>query len=186
MEDANRRGQSLVPEVRVELRQVGGHHQALVDDIRLRKAAHIEVTVSLQGDFGTATGEEQLDPEITRRQPFASDEYLLDARQPIQRQAAEYARVDRHFAPADERQPLRGDLLIDGVACSVGLVGLTTEKDHADRVALGERRTEGLLSHGTQKGIGFLHQQTTAISGLAVGIDAAAVGHAGERLNCGL
>ncbi len=180
VEDADGGGQTLVAEVREELRQVRRHHQTFIDDVLVGEAADIELLVLGQGHFGPATCHEQLDAELTLGQAVGTDEHLLDARQPLQRQATQHAGIDRHLAPADQGQSLRGDLLVEARAGGIGLGSVLAEKDHAHRVEIRQLGIEVLAGHGAQEGIRLLHQQPATIAGLAIGVDAAAVGHAGQ------
>ncbi len=75
---------------------------------------------------------------------------------------------------------MRGDLLVEARAGGIGLGNVLAEKDHAHRVQIRQLGIEVLAGHGAQEGIRLLHQQPATIAGLAIGVDAAAVGHAGQ------
>ncbi len=183
VEYANRSGEALVTQVRVELGQVGRHHQAFVDDVFVGEAANIEGAVVSQCHFRAAPGEEQLDAEITFSDIVSGNEHLLDARQPFERELAQDTGIDRHLAPADQRQALGDDLLAQASPCVVGLGCVLIEEHHADGILRGQLDIEVLQCLRAQKGIWLLHQQTATVAGLAIGIDAAAVRHTGQGLD---
>ena len=85
MEYANGGLQALITQVRVELLQVGRHHQAFVDDGLVRKAADVVVAVSRVGHRRATTGTEQFDREFLIGQAFTADKHLLDLRQTLKR-----------------------------------------------------------------------------------------------------
>ncbi|MNZ63711.1 hypothetical protein D3C78_818650 [compost metagenome] len=186
VEHADRGFQTLVAQIGEEAGQIGRHHQALVDDVLGRQAADVEVGIILQRHFGMAAGVEQLDRHLLVVETFAADEHLLDARQALQGQTTEHRGIHRHAAPADQVQALGGQLRIDGLARAGGLGFVLTEEQHADRVLLGQVYAELLGGQHAQETIRLLQQQTTTIAGLAVGIDAAAMGHACQGFNGGL
>ena len=186
MEHADRGLQALVTEVRIELLQVRRHHQAFVDDGLRREAADVVVSVGGVGHRGATTGAEQFDGELLVVQAFATDEHLLDLRQALQSQAAEHAGIDRHLAPADQLQAGGLDLAVHVGAGGLGLGRVLVEEHHAHRVLLRQLAAELLPGNGAQEQIGLLNQQTTTVTGLAVGVDTAAVGHAGQGFNGGL
>ncbi len=186
VEHADRGLQALIAEVREECGEVRRHHQAFVDDGLVREAADVVVGVMGVGHRRATTGAEQLDREFLVAQAFTTDEHLLDLRQALEGQAAEHAGVDRNLAPADQLQAGVDDLAVHVGAGSFGFDRVLVEEHHTDGVLLGQLDGEVLLGHGTQELIGLLHEQTATVTGLAVGVDAAAVGHAGQRLHGGL
>src|SRR3546814_11835996 len=101
VEYADRSGETLIAQVRIKLRQVGGHHQALVDDVLVGEAANVEGAVVGERDFGAAACEEQLDAELAFVQAIAGDKDLLDPRQTIKRKLTQHEGIDWHFTPAD-------------------------------------------------------------------------------------
>ncbi|MCY1395114.1 hypothetical protein D9M71_100430 [compost metagenome] len=185
MEHANGGLQALVTQVRVELLQVGRHHQAFVDDGLVRQAADVVLDVAGVGHGGATTGAEQLDRHFLVAEAFATDEHLLDLRQALQGQAAEDAGVDRDLAPADQLQASGQDFAIHVFASRFGANRVLVEEDHADRVLGGQFDRESFLGDGAQEKVRLLDQQTTTVAGLAVGIDATAVGHAGQGFDGG-
>ena len=186
VEHADRGLQALVAQVRIERREIARHHQAFVDDGLVREAADVVVGVVGIGHGRTATGTEQLDGELLVAQTFATDEHLLDLRQALQSQAAEDAGIDRHLAPADQLEAGVDDLAVHVGAGGLGFDRVLVEEHHADGVLPGQLDGKVFLGHGTQELIGLLYEQTATVAGLAVGVDAAAVGHAGQRLHGGL
>ena len=186
VEHADRGLQALVTEVRIEGGEVRRHHQALIDDGLVREAADVVVGVFGVGNRRAATGTEQLDGELLIAQAFTADEHLLDLRQALQGQATEDAGVDRHFAPANQFQAGSQDFAVHVFASGFGLGVVLVEEHHAHGVLLGQLAAEGFLGNGAQELIGLLHQQTATVTGLAVGVDTAAVGHAGQCLHGGL
>ncbi|MNS76108.1 hypothetical protein D3C72_1096460 [compost metagenome] len=186
VEHADRGLQALVAQVWIEGDEVRRHHQAFVDDGLVRKAADVVVGVVGVGHGRTATGTEQLDGEFLVAQAFTADEHLLDLRQALKGQAAEHAGIDRHLAPADQLQASSEDFAVHVGAGGFGFDRVLVEEHHANGVLLGQLDSEVLLGHGTQELIGLLHEQTATVTGLAVGVDTAAVGHAGQCLHGGL
>ena len=175
--------QTRIAEVRIEAGEIRRHHQALVDDVLGRQAADVEVGVVLERHLGAAAGEEQLDAHLRVVEAFAADEHLLDARQALQRQTAEHRSVHRHAAPADQGQACGGDLGVHRLARAGGTRLVPAEEHHADRVLLGQVHAELLSGQHAQEAVGLLQQQAAAVAGLAVGVDAATVGHAGQGLD---
>ncbi|CAM5520249.1 hypothetical protein SSTU70S_03178 [Stutzerimonas stutzeri] len=135
MEHADRGRQTLITEIRIELRQIGRHHQAFIDDVLVRQTADIELSVG-QSDLSPTAGEEQLDAEVTLGQAGARHVNLLDARQALEGEAAKYAGVHRHFTPADQRQPLCRNLFVEARTRNVGFAGILAKEDHADRILI--------------------------------------------------
>jgi len=118
--------------------------------------------------------------------PFRGvDEGVLDERQLLQRQAAQLGRVGRQDAPADELQALGGHFLLQDLARPGGQCRVLVQEHDAHGVQRVEAEAQpgGFLAH---EGVGLLEQQATAVAGLAVGGDAATVGHARQRLDRGL
>ncbi len=183
VEHADRGREALVTQVRVELGQVGRHHQAFVDDVLVREAADIEGAVVGQCDFGAAAGEEQLDAELTLVEALAGNEYLFNARQTLERQLPENAGIHRNLTPANQGKPLRLDFLAQLSTSAIRLAGVLIEEDHANRILGRQLGVEMLQGLRAQKGVRLLHQQTAAVAGLAIGVDAAAVSHACQGLN---
>ena len=183
MEHADRGLQALIAQVRIEGGEVRRHHQAFINDGLVRKAADVVVAVSGIGHRRTATGAEQLDRELLVAEAFTADEHLLDFRQALQRQAPEHAGVDRHFAPTHQLQAGRFDLAVHVLTGRFGLGTVLVEEHHAHGVLLGQFDREVFLGHGTQEQVGLLDQQPTPVTGLAVGVDPTAVGHAGQGLD---
>ncbi len=175
--------QAFVTQVRIERGQVGRHHQAFIDDGLVRKAADVVVGVSGVGHRRTATGAEQLHRHVLIAQAFAADVDLLDLRQAFMGEAAEDAGVDRHFAPADQLQAFGEDLAVHVLASGFGLGRILIEEHHAHGILLGHIDAEAFPGNGSQEGVGFLNQQTATVTGLAVGINPTAVGHAGQGLD---
>ena len=186
VEDRDGGLQALVTQIRVKLLQVRRHHQAFVDDGLVREAADVVIAVVGVGHRRATTGAEQLDGEFLIAQPFTADEHLLDLRQTLQRQPTEHAGVDRHLAPAHQLQAGREDFAVHVLARGFGLGRILIEEHHAHGILRRQFDAELLLGDGAQELIGLLDQQATAITGLAVGVDTAAVSHAGEGLNSGI
>ena len=138
------------------------------------------------GHRGTTTGAEQLDGEFLVGEAITTDEHLLDLRQALQRQPAQHAGVDRHLAPAHQLQTSREDFAVHVLARGFGLGRILIEEHHAHGILPGQFDAELLLGDRAQELIRLLDQQATAITGLAIGVDTAAVSHAGEGLNSGL
>ena len=183
MKHADSGREALITQVGVELRQVGGHHQALVDDVLVGEAAHVKGAVVSEGDLGPAAREEQLDAELALIHSVAGDEHLLDARQAFQGQLTQYAGIDRDFAPANQSQALSGDFFAQTSPRLFRFGGVRVQKDHPDGVLRRQFGVEMLPRHGAQEGVRLLHEQTAAVTRFTIGIDAATVSHAGQGLN---
>ncbi|MDT4805967.1 hypothetical protein FQZ97_387850 [compost metagenome] len=183
MEHANRGLQALIAQVRIEGGQVRRHHQAFVNDGLVGKAADVVVGVGGVGHGRATTGGEQLDGHVLIAQAFTADEHLLDLRQALKGQTAEDAGVDRHFAPADQLQTGGQDLAVHVLASGFGLDRVLIEENHAHSVLLGHFDAERFLGDGSQEHVRLLNQQTATVTGLAVGINPTAVGHAGQGLD---
>ena len=109
VEDADRRLEPRILQIRIEIRQHAGHHHALVADRCRRQAG--DVGVVPQRILGTATAKEQSPVEATSRHAFGRiDEELFDPRQRPERELAADRRIDRHSAPAGEFEagPMHG------------------------------------------------------------------------------
>ena len=178
--------QALVVEVRIEAGQVGRHHQTLVDQGLRREAAHVVVGVGGVAHRGAAAGAEQLHGEGGIRQALATDEHLLDLRQACQGQLTEHRGIHRHLAPADQFQARRLDLAVHVGTRRLGLHRVGIEKHHAHCVLARQLDIEFFTGHRAQEQVGLLNEQAATVAGLAVGVDAATVGHAGQRLDGGL
>ncbi|MNO73542.1 hypothetical protein D3C76_645100 [compost metagenome] len=183
MEHADCSLQALVTEVRIEGRQVGGHHQALIDDGLVREAADVVIGIGGVGHRGATTRAEQLDGEVLVGQTGSADEHLLDLRQALQGQAAEDAGVDRHLAPADQLQAGGDDLAIHVLASGLGLHRILVEENHAHRVLLGQLDRKLFLGHCAQEQIRLLDQQAATVTRFPVRVDPTSVGHAGQRFD---
>src|SRR5471032_2272190 len=175
--------QALIAQVRIEGGQVRRHHQAFINDGLVGKAADVVVGVGGIGHGRATTRGEQLDRHVLVAQAVACDEHLFDLRQALQGQAAQYAGVDRHFAPADELQASGQDLAVHVLASSFGFYRVLVEEHHAHSVLLGQIGAEMFLGDCAQELVGLLNQQAATVTGLAVGVDPTAVGHAGQGLD---
>ena len=175
--------QALIAQVWIEGGEVRRHHQAFINDGLVGKAADVVVSVGSIGHGRATTGREQLDRHVLVAQAIAGDEHLFDLRQALQGQAAEYAGVDGHFAPSDDLQAGGGDLAVHVLASGFGFYRVLVEKHHAHGVLLGQFDRELLFGDSAQELVGLLNQQATAVTGLAVGVDPTAVGHAGQGLD---
>ena len=181
VEEADGRLQPVVGEVGEELRQVHRPAQPLVDDDQVGEADDIEVGV---------VDDALLDPPLDHVEAAlqllgapaegAVEEYLGDGRHGGAGEFAEHRRVDRHLAPADQRQGLAGQLLLDDLAGGQLAVALGAEEDHADAIAAAEVPAV-FGGNGLEKPVGFLQQQAAAVAAAPVGGDAATVGHARQR-----
>ena len=183
VEHADRGLQALVTQVRVELLQVRRHHQTFVDDGLRREAADVMLGIGGIGHRRATTGTEQLDGEVLVTQAFTTDEHLFNLRQTLQRQTAEHAGINWHFAPADQLQAGGEDFAIHVLAGRAGFALVLVEENHADCVLRWQLDRKRLLRSGTQEHIRLLHQQPAAVTCLTVGVDTAAVGHAGQGFN---
>ncbi|RMO66669.1 hypothetical protein ALQ37_05532 [Pseudomonas syringae pv. aptata] len=175
--------QTLVAQVREEGREVGRHHQAFINDGLVRKAADVVIGICGVGHRRAATRTEQFDGEFLIAQAFTANEYLLDFRQALQRQATQNAGIDRHLTPAHQIQAFGEDFAVHVFARGVGPGVVLIEEHHAHSILAGQIDVEVLLGDRTQEAIGLLNQQTATVAGLAVGVDTATVGHAGQGLN---
>ena len=174
---------ALIAQIREELPQIGGHHQAFIGDDLVRQAANVKILVGLHGDFGLAAGVEQLDAELLLIQPFTGHKHLLNTRHAAQRQRAQHAAVERHFAPANQRQTLIYKRSFESLTSSGRSRLIDAHKHHTHSILLRELGTQRLFGNRTQKPVGLLNQQATTVTGLAVGVDATTVCHACQGFN---
>jgi hypothetical protein len=183
VEHADRGLQALVTQIRIEGGEVRRHHQALIDDGLVGKAADVVVGVGGVGHRRATTGTEQLDSKVLIAQTLAADEHLFDLWQALQGQTPEHTGIDRHFAPAHQLQAGGEDLAVHVFASGFGFHRVLVEEHHAHRILLGQLDAEVLRGDCAQEQVGLLHQQTATVAGLAVRVDPTAVGHAGQGLN---
>ena len=178
MEHAHRAFQVRIAQVRVEQRQVGRHHQALVDDDPAAQMGDEEVRMlGFQRLFHPPPQfeQQQLEGELVhgiRR----GDEHLLDGRHGLQGLRTAGLRIGRHFAPARQGHPQR---FAGGGHFGLGTLAyglILRQEDIAAAVVLAQLDAQrlGLLA---QEAVRLLHQQPAAVTALAVGSHRAAVGH---------
>ena len=111
-------------------------------------------------------------------------QHLLDARQRGRRLVAEHVHIDRHFAPAKEKDAaLLQHLFRDGLGALllVGVIVRQKEKPHAE-IGFLEKAMPELLDLGREKLVGNLRGHARAVARLGIGIHRAAMRQIAERL----
>lgn len=166
--------------------EIDRHHQALVGDHLGRQRADVEVLLVAQHLLGPAAGHEQIDVEALGVAELARlNEQMANARQAGAGDGPAVGGIHRHVAPAADHQAAGTQLTFQDAA-GASLLGVVVGQKHR---AHGEQFTQldverlgGGLAH---EGLGHFQQQTAAVTGLAIGGNTAAMGHAGERLDGG-
>ena len=145
--------------------------------------------MSAQRLLGAAAREEQRAVEASPHRPRRpAHEHLLDARH----RALARARRRRERRSGTTRQPAtatrsRLQLRRRSVVARARGVGLVVRQEHqAGGVARRAERDAGFARQRAQERVGLADQQAAAVAAEAVGGDAAAVGHAGERFQRGV
>ena len=176
MEHHNGGFHGTVTQVREERRQVHRHHQTLVGNHRGRQGADVEVAIALQRLLRMTTGKEQAAVKLLLGIAVSCHQHLPEAGQRGTGQITETGVVGGHFAPAQHLHVLRFQGRIDGGFLLFRLVGIRVGKDHPHAIVV--RQTNGLSFRNlAEERIGFLEQQTAAITGFSIGINAAPVSH---------
>ncbi len=116
----------------------------LAADLRL-DALPNDVELPLQGVAGQAGGR--------------GDEDLLDPRLQVLRELADDLRVDGHVAPAQQRQPLLLDDLLQEPLAEVAVRGQLRQKDHADAVFARGREDEAAAARDAGGGGALLAEE---------------------------
>ncbi|MNX84832.1 hypothetical protein D3C86_1166470 [compost metagenome] len=168
-----------VGEIQIEARQIHRHAQSFIDGDQVGEADHIEVVVAdalldAAAHYIKAALEILVDPAWRR-----VDKDLFNAWQGRLGDGTEHIGIDGHLAPTDQTQGLSFQLLVDDVAGLLGQYGVRVQEQHADRIVAAQVPSL-LFGDSAIEAVRFLQQQTTAIAGLAVGGDAAAVLHASQ------
>ena len=184
--DAHRRGEPRVAQVRVELRQPVGHHQAFVDHHMAGQTADVELRViRLDALLGPPPRKVQTPVEVlVGQRARRGDEHMLDGRQHGQRLFAAGVRVDGHLPPAGDTQALAGQLGRQHLPSLLGQYRVAVQEHGTDSVVLADTHARR-RRHGTQKCIRLANQQPAAVTGLAVGRDGAPVRHPRQGLDGG-
>ena len=109
---------------------------------------------------------------------------LFDARQGGSGLFAEHIDIDRHFAPAEEKETaLVDDVVGDGLGARLRIGVVVRQEDHADaEVGFLEKAMPELLHFGRKKFVGNLGRDARAVAGLRIRIDGPAMGEIAERL----
>ncbi len=166
--DAEGRGDPLVTQVGEELVELIGGEHPLVGQGPRRERREVDVGLLL-GPAAQAEG----DPlERHAGQPLAraGHEQLRELRHHAERGGAEAARLGGDLAPPEDREPLLGGDLLDlGPGLGHRLV-VAGQEGRADGVRAGGRELEpGLHCDGAQEGVGDLHQDAGAVTGVGLG-----------------
>ena len=176
MEHHNGGFHGAVPQVREEGRQVHRHHQTFIGNHRGGQGADVEVAIALHRLLRMATGKEQAAVKLLLGVAVGRHQHLPETGQGGSGQITETGVVGGHFPPAQHLHILRFQGRTDGGFLLFGLVGVRVGKDHPHAVVV--RQANGLgFRHLAEERIGFLEQQTAAITGFSIGIDAAPVSH---------
>ena len=139
MDDADRARGVRVGEIRVELRELVGAQQSLVDDGLRGEAGDVELAA--RGDIGGGDGAldeaaQQKERALERvgREAAARDEELADRRHGAPRDLAERALVDRHVAPAEGGEAALGDDAFDDRLACLTIGERVRQEAHPDAV----------------------------------------------------
>ena len=186
MEEGEGRGELRRLQIEVELLNLRGSEQALVDDGAAAEGADVE-TLDLGPEdeaFGGILGEEELTLEfVVGGVVLAGDKGLDDERKGLDGLAAEAGGVDRDLAPAEEGKTfgLHGGL-DDLFAMRLRVVVALGQEDHSHaEIGVAE---EGLVDRGQvvlEELDRKLGKHTGSVAGDRVGVDGAAVGEGFER-----
>ncbi len=175
----------LVAEIRIERRQVHRHHQAFIGDHRRGQGADVEVAVRFDALFRVPAGEEQTPVELVVGVALGGHQHLVETGQGLLGQIAQAGRVRGHFPPAQHVDALGFHLLLEHRFLGAGALGVRVGEDHPHGIGVGQVDTL-LAGHLAEEGVGLFQQQTAAVTGFSIGINAAPVGHAGECFDRGL
>jgi len=179
-------GEERALQIEVELLDLRGGEQALVDDGAAAEGANVEALDLGAEDetLGGALGEVELALEVVvGGLVLAGDEGLDDDRERIEGLAAEAGGVGRDLAPAEEGEPfgLHGGL-DDLLAMGLRVVVTLGQENHANaEVGVAE---EGLVDRGEvvlEELDRKLGEHAGAVAGNRVGVDRAAVGQGFQR-----
>ncbi|MNS58908.1 hypothetical protein D3C72_918450 [compost metagenome] len=178
MEHANGRLEGRVSQVRVEVRQLVGHHQALVNDGPRRERTDIK---RVEPSFGGLPLH-----RLARDEQPALEGGPVQGAGPLHEHlahdghrgaglGAEHVRLDRHVAPGEGAEPPSGQGgLGDRLGPTPG-AGLGRQEDHADRQIAHRKRREARRQRPDQQPVGQLSQHAGAVAAAAVGGDGPAV-----------
>ena len=157
VEDTERDGEVRAAKVGVELRELVGGAERLVDDRAERERGHIEVVARVESlaraerrELGVASG-------------GRLEQRLLDQWGRRAGGRAERVRVDRHLAPRAYRDALRAARVLDGVPCAA-------EHHREPEPGLGQQRRRKR------------QQQPRTVPRACVGGDGATMAHTPKRL----
>ncbi len=186
MKDTDRRFHIRVAEVLIEGRQVARHHQPFISQGFIRQATDIKLAVVCKVDLSQTATDKQGDTELTVILVPRQDENLLDTGQAVFGHGPEAGAVGGHFAPTRYIETLLGQTGFESLPRCGSFRFIGAQKDHTNGVHVAQLHAQAGLGSLSQERVGLLQQQTAAVAGFAVGGDPAAVGHAGQRLDCRL
>ncbi len=186
MEEGEGRFELWVLKVQVEAGELLGHQQSLIDQGAMGKRGDIAVVDALgaEGVLGLLAHQVQralivvaLEAEGRRQEELrhvgAGGQRLVPQRRAVQ----------RHPAPAQDAQAAASRRRLQDVAGPRGGAGLVREEDHPHRQGVSVAQAQAqLLGLAQEETAGDLHQDAGAVAGLGVGVDGAAVGEVGHRL----
>ena len=182
MEDHRARGQRRMRQVREQLAQVAGQDHTLVPEQARGQAD--DVVVRQRGQGLLAAAPRQVERPLERVEVLVRglDEHLLDARHGALRQCAAGGEVDRHLAPAGDAHAFALQLRGKRFAAPPGLGVGVWQEHHAGRDGARVQCDAALVGQRAHEAVGAVDQHAATVARQAVGGDAAAMGHARERL----
>src|SRR5262249_4080752 len=119
-----------------------------------------------------------------KRHTAPADQRLLDRRARSTRPLAQRRLVDGYRAPAEQRQTILRQPVLEQLACAARLLLVTRQEDHADRQILDWVAHAEPRQLAGEESPWDLCQHARAVAALAVGADTATMGHitqGGER-----
>ncbi len=157
MEGAHGHFNLWVFQIQVKIRQVHGHHEALVGNHRVGQAADIEIGVIRQPDFSFAAGDEELHGQLFLGQSRGVNEYLFNSGHVGQGHSSANRVITGHHAPAEHIQALVFDLLVQDDLGVGGHFRILAQENHPHTIEFGQLGVEELAGNSAQEGIRQLH-----------------------------
>ena len=183
VENTDGRLQIRITKILVEVGQICGHHQAFVGQCLVGKTADIEFRVFRHIPLGMTAPHKQADREFFLGLTARLYKHLFNARQTVQSHRPQAAVINRHFPPAHNLKPLICEPFFYSCSTCRSFCVVLSQKNLANCKQVARFFAEGCLGSFIEEGLGALNKQATTITGLAIGSNAAPVGHAGQRFN---
>ena len=168
-------------EIRKDIAQLPRRGHGLVADRGRGERDDIEAAIVSQGQFAAPACAEQGAIECRLVHAIGGiDEDLADARPARATERATRCIAYRHIAPAGRCEAFLAQAAFKLLRRSVGLGGIVVEKNQAGGEAC-RRQDAGFAGECAQPGLGAVDEDAAAITGDAIGIDAATMRHLRER-----